>query len=70
LGFERFGDLRVQLLAGAPQQTAVRGVLHQRVLKAVNRIGRHAALEHQLGSNEASESGFQLVVGKMRDGMQ
>jgi hypothetical protein len=48
----------------------MRRVLHQRVLKAIDRFGRPAALEYQLGSNEASESGLQLVVGKARDGMQ
>ena len=34
MGFERFGNLRVQLLPGAPQQAAVRRVLHQCVLEA------------------------------------
>ncbi len=39
MGFERFGDLRVQLLARAAQQTAVRRVLHQRMLETVDRLG-------------------------------
>jgi hypothetical protein len=46
IGLERLGDLRVQLLAGAAQQAAMRSVLHQRVLEAVDRLGRRTALEH------------------------
>src|SRR5262245_33498663 len=68
ISFERCGDLRVQLLASTTQKAAVCRVLHQRVLEAVDRFGRRASLEHQLGTNEATESGFQLVVGKTRDG--
>ena len=48
----------------------MRRVLHQRVLEGVDRIGRRAALEHQLGSDEAAESGLQLVLGKAGDGTQ
>ncbi len=70
MSFECLGDLRVQLLASAAQQAAVCRVLHQRVLEAIDRFGRCAALEHQLGSDEASESGLQLVLGKTGDGMQ
>ena len=56
MGRECFGDLREQLLARAAQEAAMRGVLHQRVLKAKHRVGRRTSLEHQLGRNEASES--------------
>jgi hypothetical protein len=70
MGSERFGNLRVQLLASAAQQAAMRSVLHQCVLEAVDRIGRRAALEDQFGSDEASESRFQLVLGKAGDRMQ
>ena len=56
IGFERFGDLRVQLPAGSAQQAAMRRVLHQCVLEAVDRLGRRAALEHQLGRDEPPES--------------
>ena len=48
----------------------MRRVLHQRVLEAVDRVGRRAALEHQLGSDEAGERGLQLVLGKAGDGTQ
>jgi hypothetical protein len=64
MGFERFGDLRVQLLPGIAQQAAMRRVLYQRVLEAVERLGRRAALEDQLGSDELAESRLQLVFGK------
>ena len=62
--FERFGDLRVQSLPGHAQQAAMRRVLHQRVLEAVDRVGRQAALKDQLGSDELAESRLQLVLGK------
>jgi hypothetical protein len=58
MGFERFGDPRFQLLPGTAQQAAVRRVLDQRVLEGINRGGRRAALEDQLGRYEASESGL------------
>jgi len=56
MSFERFRDLCVQSLASAAQQAAMRGVLHQRMLEAVHCFGRSAALEYQLGSNEARKS--------------
>jgi hypothetical protein len=51
MGLERVSDLRMQLLPGLAQQAGVRRVLHQRVLEAVDRVGRRAALEDQLGSD-------------------
>jgi hypothetical protein len=48
----------------------MRRVLHQRVLEAVDRVGGRASLEHQLGGDEASESGFQLVFRETGDGAQ
>ena len=70
MGFERFGDLRVQLLARAAQQGALRRLLHQRVLEGVDRVWRRAALEHQLGSDQPSETGLQLVLAKAEDGVR
>jgi len=64
VGLERFGDLRVQLQPSIAQQAAMRRVLHQRVLEAVDRLRWSAALEDQFGSDETSESSFQFVVGK------
>ena len=43
-------------------------VLHQRVLEGIDRIGRLASLEHQLGGDKAAESGLQLVLGATGDG--
>ena len=48
MGFERFGDLRMQLLARAAQQAPMCRVLHQRVLEGIDRIRWCPALEHQL----------------------
>jgi hypothetical protein len=66
-GFQRLGDLRVQLLPGTPQQATVGRVLHQRVLEGVDRVGRCASLEDKLGSDKAIESCLQLLVGKARN---
>ena len=62
MAFERSGDLRVQLLSGIAQQAAVSRVLHQRVLEGIDRVGWRAALEHQLGGDEAVERGLQLIL--------
>jgi hypothetical protein len=67
VGFERFGDPLVQFLPGAAQQTAMRRILHQRVLEAVDRVGRCASLEDQFRGDEASERALQLVLGKSGD---
>ena len=40
------------------------------VLEGINRIGRCASLEDQLGSDEAGERGLQLVLGKAGDRVQ
>jgi hypothetical protein len=58
MGCERFGDLCVQLPARAAQQAAVRRVLHQCVLEAVERVGRCPSLEDQLGGSELGERGL------------
>ena len=55
-GFERFGDLRVQLLPSSTEKAAMSRVLHQRVLKGIDRIGRCAAMEDELGGDESSET--------------
>ena len=53
MGFERFGDPGMELLARAAQQSAVGGVLHQRVLEQVLGRGRRSALKDQAGIDEA-----------------
>jgi hypothetical protein len=66
----RFRNLHVQLLSSTAQQAAMRGVLHQCMLKAVDCLGRPAALKDQFGSDEADERCLQLVFGKTGDGTQ
>src|SRR5690348_18427660 len=70
ISFERFSDLRMQLLSGAAQQAAMCRVLYQRVFEGIDRVGWHAALEDQLGGDEPAKSTSQLVVGKTGDGTQ
>jgi len=65
LGFEGFGDLRVQLLPGIAQETAVRHVPHQRVLERVDCVRRRAALEHQLRCDKVGESDRQPIFRKV-----
>jgi hypothetical protein len=39
LGFERIGDLSVQMLPSFAQQAAVSGVLYQHMLEDIDRVG-------------------------------
>jgi hypothetical protein len=49
-------DACVQVLAWPAQQRGVRGVLHERVLKAVARFGRRAAAEYEAGTDKLLQS--------------
>src|SRR5208282_6197482 len=60
MGFERLGDPCMQLLPSIAQQAAMRRVLYQRMLEAVDRFRRRPALEHQLGSGKPGEGSLQL----------
>jgi len=42
----------------------MRRVLHQCVLEAVDRMRRHASLEHQLGDDQTGERSLQLMRGR------
>lgn len=53
MGFERFGDLGMELPAHIAQQAVMGGVLDQRMLEAIEGIGRRTALDDQLGGDEA-----------------
>ena len=44
----------------------MRRVLHQRVLEAVDRLGRRTSLKDQLGGDELVESRLQLILGEAR----
>src|SRR5262249_20891703 len=65
---ERLGDASVQLSPRAAQQGAVRGVLHQRVLEGVLRIGGHAAPEDQFGADQLRQGIVQFPLRYWRDG--
>src|SRR6516165_9172261 len=45
-------------------------LLHQRMLEGVERVGQSAALENQFRGDEPSESGLQLLLGKVGDNAQ
>ena len=59
---EDLGDARVKLLPLAPQQGAISGVLHQRMLERINRRRRGSSRKHQLCSRELSEGIPEFVV--------
>src|SRR5215468_10834180 len=60
LAFDGRGDSAVELLASAPEQGAVRGILDQRVLEGVFRVGRVPAAEDELSVDELREGVIQL----------
>jgi hypothetical protein len=66
--FEGGSDARVELLPPAAQQGAVGGVLHQRVLEAVLRVGRRAAPVDQLGGDQLRQGVVQLPLRHWRHG--
>ena len=70
LGFERFGDPRMQLLPGAAQQAGVSRVLDQRVLEGIDCIRRRTSLEYEFGGDEPGERVSQFVLRKAGDGAQ
>jgi hypothetical protein len=56
----------VQLAAALAQQGGVGGVLHQRVLERVDRLGRLAAAPHEVGCAERVECGAQRWLRRTR----
>ena len=50
--FQGASDAAMKLLPAAAQQGAVSGILHQRVLEGVLRVGRSAAAVDQLGADQ------------------
>jgi hypothetical protein len=60
LAFDGRGDTAVELLTSAPEQGAVRGILDQRVLEGVFRVGRAPAAEDELGADELRQGVVQL----------
>ena len=66
--FEGRGDAGVQLPAPVAQQGAVGGVLHQRVLEGVLRIGRCTAAVDQLGARQLRQGVVELPRRHRRHG--
>ena len=64
--FEHRGNASVQLLAPGPQQGAVGGVLHQRVLEQVGGVGWDASTEQEARLGQLGESGSQLRFRPLR----
>ena len=60
------GDQGVELLPGAAQQRAIGGVLHQRVLEQIGRMGRRALAGQQPGLKEPVDRRIQVSVGLAR----
>src|SRR6516162_1725624 len=67
LALDGRGDTAVELLASAPEQGAVRGILDQRMLESVFRVGRAPAAEDELGSDELCQGLVQLRLRHRRD---
>src|SRR6516162_671513 len=67
LTFDGRGDTAVELLASVPEQGAVRGILDQRMLEGVFRVGRAPAAEDKLGSDELRQCIVQLRLRHRRD---
>src|SRR5215813_11871052 len=67
LAFDGRGETAVELLASAPEQGAVGGILDQRVLEGVFRVGRAPAAEDELGADELRQGIVQLRLRHRRD---
>ena len=57
-------------VAPAARQVLIRGLLHQRVLEGVARVGRRAGAEQQLGADDPRQRLLQRGIGLARDGAQ
>jgi hypothetical protein len=57
----------VQLLAHGLEQRPIGGVLGQRVLETVGRVGRAAAAKHELGADQLIDPDFQLLLRPVGD---
>jgi hypothetical protein len=66
--FQGSSDTAMQLLPPVTQQGAVRGILHQRVLEGVFRIGGSPAPKNQFGVQELRQGVVQLRLRQGRNG--
>ncbi len=67
---QRPGDLGVDALAAAAQERAVGGILDQRVLERVARLGRRAAAMNQLGVDQLAQHAIERIALDRRDRLQ
>ena len=65
--FQRRRDARVQFLPSPAQKCRVGGVLHQRVLEGVSRIGRCTTSEYQACRCKLFERIIKLLTRERRD---
>ena len=65
--FERPRNLGMKLLAAAPQEGLIGRILNERVLEDVDRLGRLAAAEQQLGGDQLVERGLELRLRPVGD---
>ncbi len=63
---QRLRYIRMNALTPAAQQRNIRGVLHQRVLENVGRLGRRAAAINQFGFHELAQGVQQCLSGDRR----
>jgi len=60
-------DTCMRLLPSAAQQGAVGGILHQRMLEGVFRVGWHATTKDQLSADQLGQGLVQLLRRHRRD---
>ena len=56
----------MNLLPATLEQSAIRSILHQRVLESVLGIGRRAAPEYQFGGHELRQGAIELLLRHCR----
>jgi hypothetical protein len=67
---EGFGDMSVNFATFAPQHAFVSGLLNQRVLEAIARIGSDAVDEDEIGVDKLLQRGAQLGFRRAGDRAQ
>src|SRR5262245_45570374 len=68
--FENLGDLRMQLLPAPPEEHSVRGILHERMLEDIFRVGGETAGKHKAGFCQTVECRLQIGVRVIADSGQ
>jgi len=60
--------MSMQLLTAAAQQCAVGGVLHKRVLKQIDGVGRYPSPKNQFGIGQSRKGRVEFGFPERRDG--